>query len=63
MQCVWWGKNGVVVGVDVLVLCIRTNNGENTQFSSCTNKCDDAQCTRIQTINVSQHYQHLCLSL
>ena len=30
MQCVWWEKNGVVVGVDVYVLCICTNRMEGT---------------------------------
>ena len=30
MQCVWWEKNGVVVGVDVHVLWICTNKMERT---------------------------------
>ena len=30
MQCVWWGKSEVVVGVDVHVLCICTNIMERT---------------------------------
>ena len=50
----------MVVGVDVDVLCICINKMEKTYnfHPACTNKCDDVQCTRIQTKTVLQHYYH-----
>ena len=64
MQCVWWGKNGVIVGVDVHVLCICTSRMERTHnFYPLLINVMMCNVLVFKQKNILQHHHHESIML